>query len=548
MDARPTPPHDGSPPRRVDDVDAVAWDDTADVVVVGLGGAGVVAALEAREAGADVLAVDRFGGGGATAVSGGVVYAGGGTAVQAEAGVDDTVDAMEAYLRAETDGVVSDATLRRFCETSGAHLAWLADRGVPFEASLCPVKTSYPSNRYYLYLSGNEALPEFAALAPPAARGHRTKGTGLPGAALYAPLRARAEADGVRVHTRTRADRLVLDAAGRVVGVEVIAVRPGWPARLHDLAWRVGLAVKNYLPQVQKRLTGLCTRLEARHGRRRALRARRGVILTTGGFVYDRAMMKALAPAYRPGMPLGTPGCDGSGIRMGVAVGAATDRLDRVSAWRFLNPPMAWAQGVVVDREGVRYCNESAYGARLGRQMVEAHDGEALLVLDDALLKAAWRQLAPGRAQWFQQAPGVINMLTNRRSAPTLEGLAAAARVPAEALRRTVEAYNAAIAEGRPDDLGKDDAFRRPLTTPPFHVMDVGIRSKRFPCPTLTLGGLVVSEETGAVLQPGGDPIPGLFAAGRTAVGVSSENYVSGLSIADCVFSGRRAGRHVAQG
>ena len=59
-----------------------AWDDTFDVVVVGLGGAGASAALEAAESGARVLVLERFHGGGTTSVSGGVVYAGGGTTIQ----------------------------------------------------------------------------------------------------------------------------------------------------------------------------------------------------------------------------------------------------------------------------------------------------------------------------------------------------------------------------------------------------------------------------------------------------------------------------------
>jgi len=62
----------------------------------------------------------------------------------------------------------------------------------------------------------------------------------------------------------------------------------------------------------------------------------------------------------------------------------------------------------------------------------------------------------------------------------------------------------------------------------------------------LTLGGLVVAEETGQVRRADGTVVPGLYAAGRSAVGLCSRSYVSGLSLADCVFSGRRAGRHAA--
>ena len=63
----------------------------------------------------------------------------------------------------------------------------------------------------------------------------------------------------------------------------------------------------------------------------------------------------------------------------------------------------------------------------------------------------------------------------------------------------------------------------------------------------LTLGGLTVAEDTGQVLREDGSIVGGLYAAGRTAVGLCSNSYVSGLSLADCVFSGRRAGKHAAQ-
>jgi 3-oxo-5alpha-steroid 4-dehydrogenase len=152
------------------------WDERADVVVVGFGAAGASTAIEAVEAGADVLVLDRFGGGGASAMSGGVVYAGGGTAIQQAAGVRDTPEAMYDYLSQEVGDAVSQATLRRFCSGSVDMIAWLAERGVPFEGSLCPYKTSYPTNRHYLYYSGSELSTR--DVAAPAPRGHRTHGKG----------------------------------------------------------------------------------------------------------------------------------------------------------------------------------------------------------------------------------------------------------------------------------------------------------------------------------------------------------------------------------
>src|SRR5262249_2477410 len=86
----------------------------AELARAGLGAAGACAAIEASDAGASVVVLDRFEGGGATALSGGVVYAGGGTSVQREAGVEDTPGAMLAYLEREVGDTAQQETLREF--------------------------------------------------------------------------------------------------------------------------------------------------------------------------------------------------------------------------------------------------------------------------------------------------------------------------------------------------------------------------------------------------------------------------------------------------
>ncbi len=100
---------------------------------------------------------------------------------------------MFEYLKLETKGVVSEETLRDFVDSSVTTLDWLQSKGVPFEGSLCPYKTSYPTDDYYLYYSGNEGFSPFKDAAKPAPRGHRAKGEGLPGASFYEPLRRTAE-------------------------------------------------------------------------------------------------------------------------------------------------------------------------------------------------------------------------------------------------------------------------------------------------------------------------------------------------------------------
>ncbi len=523
----------------------MSWDVQVDVVVVGFGAAGACAAIEAADAGADVVVLDRFGGGGATALSGGVVYAGGGTEYQRAAGVDDSPEAMYAYLRTEVGDVVSADTLRAFCRDSVAQLDWLSRQGVPFEASLCPYKTSYPTNRHYLYYSGSEVSAR--DVAAPAPRGHRARGRGTSGAVLFDRLASAARQRGVRVLTQTRARRLLTGDDASVIGVECTALR-GAPALAHRFLHRVATKPWLYVPKLGRLLHRPVAWLERRYGRALRVHARRGVVLSAGGFVANRAMMREHAPGYRGGLPLGTPADDGSGIRLGTEVGAATAHLDRVSVWRFLSPPAALLRGVLVDRSGRRVGDESRYGAAIGEAVVTRHDGWAWLLVDRDVLAQARREMR-GQTLWFQRIQARYLLTFARRSASTVADVAVRAGIDPEALVATVTEYNDAARAGLADPAGKPADLVGPLDRSPYSLIDCSVRPRlAYPAPILTLGGLCVVEETGQVRRDDGSPIAGLYAAGRTAVGVCSRSYVSGLSLADCVFSGRRAGCHAADG
>lgn len=527
----------------------MSWDLSADVVVVGAGVAGAAAAIEALDAGADVIALERFGGGGTSTISGGIVYAGGGTAVQREAGVEDTVDAMYAYLAREVGDAVRPATLRRFCEESPATVDWLMRNGVPFEGSLCPYKTSYPTDRHYLYYSGSEAAGGFRDVAPPAPRGHRAKGRGTSGKQLYRPLIESALAKGLRFERQTRATRLVTDGAGAVVGVGCLSLRDAprqvraRHARLASLSAKPGI----YYPPMRRALDKQVRRIEDRYARPIRIEARSGVILSAGGFIANRAMVAEHAPRYLGGLPLGTPGDDGSGIALGVEAGGATDKLSHISAWRFIVPPSAFLGSILVDRNGNRMVDESRYGAALGHAMIAERNREGWLLADAELVAQARAQLGD-QTNWFQRIQAETMMRVDGTTAPTLAEVAAEVGVDPAGLAATVAAHNDAITAGEPDPMGKPDDFRRPLRTGPYSLFDVSLKkSLTNPLPMLTLGGLVVDEVTGAVLDDRGAPVAGLYAAGRTAVGICSNSYVSGLSLADAVFSGRRAAADAAR-
>jgi 3-oxo-5alpha-steroid 4-dehydrogenase len=558
-----TLPADGTlpiePPLAVD-AQGFAWNHTCDVLVVGLGAAGAAAAIAAKEAGANVLVVDRFDGGGATAKSGGIVYAGGGTRYQKSAGYDDTPDAMFRYLRQETGDAVSELTLRRFCEDSRGLIEWLESLGADFSANAPPThrdvlvpraqdaqerppKTSYPKDGIYLYYSGNEAVPSYAQHAPPAPRGHRTRGSWLSGKALFEFLQRKVLGLGIPVLTQSAARRLIVDAkTGSVIGAEVWQLQPGSDAsRKHRKLMRWAEGLHNVAGARADRLRAKALALELAEARPLRIRATGGVVLTTGGFIFNREMVDRHAPKYRETMRLGTTGCDGSGIRLGQSAGGVPARMDKVSAWRFINPPTAWPQGVAVNRQGQRFCNEQVYGARLGVEMCDHNQGHAWLILDRKLRRAAMREALFGGLWFFQSVPAFLLMLFAPR-ARTLAKLAARVGLDAGALSATVQAYNAAAAGKGPDPLGKSQPMLHALDRAPYYALDISAGSRSFPCPAITLGGLKVDETSGAVLDQNARAIRGLYAAGRTAIGIASNGYVSGLSIADCLWSGKRAG------
>ena len=523
------------------------WDAEVDVIVVGFGGAGACAALEGAQNGASVLVLDRFHGGGATAASGGIIYAGGGTPYQKAAGFEDTPEEMYKYLKQEVGDVVADETLRRFCEGSPEMIRWLEEMGVPFEASLCPFKTSYPTDKYFLYFSGNENHTSYKANAKPAPRGHRARGTGMSGLTLFHALEKAVRKQGIQVRCQTDVQRLVFGDDGSVIGVEGRAVPGPVSHRLHGAISFINAKANTYDVILHgKWLNAMNGMISTLRGKRFSARARKGVILCAGGFMFNCDMVRKHNPAFRGCLPLGTYGDDGAGIRLGESAGGATAKMDRMAPWRFYVPPEALMQGVLVDKEGQRICSEDLYGAKQGDYVV-AHGGKAYLIFDSKTYKEAVSHFGD-QCAWFQKLTMIPTLLLMRKKASTIKQLAAKIKLPPEALEKTIAEYNALAKEGKPDPMGKTQKRFVPLDAPPFYAVDESLTTKMgIPTAAMTLGGLVVNEQTGQVMREDGSSIEGLYAAGRNAIGICSNGYfASGSSISDCVFSGRRAARHAA--
>ncbi|KAF7540510.1 hypothetical protein G7054_g1358 [Neopestalotiopsis clavispora] len=520
---------------------------SSNVVVVGSGIAGVCASIAAAENGLSVLLIDRAHGGGASAMSGGVIYAGGGTTQQKQAGfVHDTPENMFAYLRQEVGDAVDDDTLKRFCFESVERLEWLEKYGARFEASLCPYKTSYPTDKHYLYHSGSETAYPFYKHAEPAPRGHRMAQRGFSGYQLWRVLFDSAIRLGVQFQPATKAHRILLDENGAVKGVQVRVLKEGahgfW---LHKNLSRKIQQLQLAFPSIAGMLHRAGERLWDRAAVSEAIDTP-AVILAAGGFAFNEKMRREYLPMYANVAPLGTPGDDGQGIKLGREVGGSVSHMNRMTAWRFLYPPTALLEGIVVRKDGLRMVSEDVYGSRLTNSMMLQGQGKAFLVLDSRQWSKAKTQLS-----WQTQTPLKVQRMEwlywNHRKAASLEDLAQKLGVVSGALQETVRLYNSAVAAGIEDPMHKNPEYCSSITQGPFYGIDISATPSGLQALLgLTLGGLRVNGQTGLVLREDGSQINGLYAAGRNAVGVCSNEYISGLSLADGVFSGKRAGEHVS--
>jgi len=535
------------PPLTIADPETAEWSDEADVVIVGLGGAGVVSALQTIEEGGSVIAIDRFGGGGATEKSGGVVYAGG-TRYQKEAGFDDSADEMFKYLKHEGTPV-RDETLRRFCENSSADIEWISGFGVEFGSTYYDNRVAYPPDPYYLYYTGMEKFrSEHAYVAP---RGHRTVGKGATGKNYFAPLRDAALKAGARFIPHAPIRRLVQDNSGNVIGVDIQEIPNAFQSEHQKLFRKVDPYKFNNSGPAQKAIEETAD-FEARIPQvRRLIRARRGVILSAGGYNYNLELFARYRPIIRRAYPDivrgGSMGCDGSGIELGTTVGGELSHMDQLFCTKGISPPEAFVTGVLVNMEGNRFIAEDAYAGNVGCAVSEqSNEGTAWLIVDATTYWQGLRQLLwplSNAISWWGM-PALLNLfLGGTKKARSVSTLAQKIGIDAEQLTATIDAYNMHSRQHSDNEQFKLPQHLKPQDRGPWRAINMSMRNKWGFSGTMPYGGLTVDEDTGNVTRNDGSIVTGLYAAGRTAVGICSESNFSGLSIADTIFSGRRAAR-----
>ena len=476
--------------------DVEHWTHTKDVLIVGFGGAGACAAIEAADNGASVAVFEAASeSGGSTKLSSAELYLGGGTQVQKAVGYDDSVEDVFGYLMDSNGPQADEAKTRAYAEGGATHLDWLMALGVPFKMSEYPERAMMALTDDCLLYTGSEKAWPYVERYTPAPRGHNLYIEGDNGGPLFIEILTDAvNARDIDVHLEARALRLIVDRHG-----------PG------------------------QRIVGLVVREDMEE---RFYCAKKGVILCAGGFVMNAEMMQRYAPelAKSGTVPIGNPNDTGGGIQMGLSVGARAINMHEGFLSVPFYPPATLTHGIFVNGQGQRFINEDAYHGRIGCYLVkQTFPVYLVLNVDDyADYETASWLAAPVRG-----------------TGETLEELAAELDLPNGVLAETVGQYNVAAERGMDAAFHKSKAWLKPLTGP-YVALDCTPGAGAF-LPHFTLGGLDTTVD-GAVLNSEGECIGGLYAAGRTACGVPrrGDGYASGSSVGDATFSGRRAGRHAA--
>ncbi len=464
----------------------------ADLVVIGLGCAGVCAAIEAREAGADVLVFERAsGGGGVTGMAAGHLYLGGGTRVQKAVGVEDTVEDMFTYLMMNTPEP-DEEKIRLYCNESVSHFDWLVEQGVPFNDTMYKGKHVLQMTDECLIWSGNEEVHPFRDKAKPAPRGHKVAQVGeLGGAKMMECLIEKAESLGVRFVYDAHVYNLVREDA-RIVGV----------------SYRVYGEEKG------------------------SLRARKGVILAAGQFTKNEDLLEEYLPelldeAYTRQF---APYDDGAGHQLGKAAGGVLKHMDGALMTAAFYPPESHIKGILVNKQGKRYVSEDSYHSRSSMFTTQQTDRAGWLIVDEKTYAV--------EPQHYGAYPLVDAF-------ESVEEMEKALGMPTGTLQQTVSSYNEHAARGEDPEFHKGKKWLTPLDHPPYAALDASVGQATYMA--FTLGGLEVTID-GEVVAEGGGTLPGLYAIGGCASNIAQDGtgYSSGTCLGESTFFGRRAGRHVA--
>lgn len=481
----------------------VKFDEEYDVIIIGTGFAGLAAAAKAAERGYKVLILEKMG-----RVGGNSVINGGGMAVpmnkyQKKHGIEDSGEKFIADCLKGGLGINHVEMLQTIVKRSNDALEFALKCGAKFQ----DVKPAW--------FGGHSVA--------------RTLVTeNMSGSAIIQPMAAFVEKlPGCKIMTRTKMDDFVMSADGTsVVGVTA----------------RTNYRFDNKL---------LSDDMENKSGEKKVYKAKKGVILASGGFSMDKVFRKLQDPRIADDQDATNhEGATAGALLKAFQIGAMPVHIDWIQQGPWASPdergfgvaPLLTQQGlfvlgVAVDvRNGKRFMNEMAdRKTRADAEYVILREAPKMYPVVLGTYNTFGEQIYPQIEKGLQT--GVMKKFD------TLDALAANYKIPADALKETVKVYNeTALA-------GKEDAFKKQtlkdLKEAPIDMKGPFYAIRLMPKPHHTMGGLKIDTNARVISGNTNKPIPGLFAAGEVTGGTHGASRLGTVAVTDCLTFGMIAGENI---
>ncbi len=462
---------------------------TADVVVIGAGGAGMAAAVTANQEGKTVIVIEKTSNmGGNTTLAGGAFNAVDDGSEIALAR-NDSVDLYYEQTFHGGDQQGDPELVRTLVENAWDGVLWLKELGMEFELGVFTVTGGIYERAY------KPVEPE--------------------GSGFFKAYRSYMESHaGITIKYKTTAESLIVEN-GAVVGV----------ACTGEAGNQVIVKANNCI-------------ILATGGFSQNIEMRKKYNAETN-----------LWPTLDETIPsTNTPAITGDGITMAQAVGAELVQMGNIQLLPLGDPNTGSLSGniehavesrIFVNQEGNRFVNEGGRGDEMTLRLFEQPDTTMYIIMDSDTYPNG------DEANNFNERISDLVAAGRVYKADTLEELAGMIHVSAENLVKTVEEYNRHCLGG--DLEGQEDEFGRTLFTDTDKINN-GINqgpfyaAERMPTVHHTMGGVKINTST-QVINTQGDVIPGLFAAGEVTGGIHGSNRLGGNALTDTIVFGRIAGK-----
>ena len=468
------------------------WDKTCDVLVIGGGDAGMFAAVAAREAGADVILLEKAPSlfANSSSLSAGSANATG-TKAQIAAGVKDIGNEKEfaQEIMKTGKGIADPVLVKLFAENSKYAMDWLTDHGVIF-------------------------TPQANA----AFRMKRMLGCNKHTGAQYVEVLAEAAKKiGVKIEMRTRAEELITNMqADQVLGVTAV-----------------------------------------RGKRRISYRAKKAVIIATGGFCGDVSMIDRYILDFKGALTFSSMDSTGDGLKMACKIGAGTTHMNFAAVyaygvpmdstgksrrgWIYRGHVMNLYGPITVGPDAKRFVNDDLGATSISQAMHVKGFNTVYQIATEAQLEDFMKNDAIQVIGWSQEEfrKEMKEQKVFIKKADTIEELAKKLGLDPKALQATLNRYNGFVKAGKDEDFNRK-YMKGTFEKGPYYGFVC------LPIAGISIGGLRVDGNLN-VLDVYDKPIKGLLAAGEAIGGVHGGSYIGGNSVGASLTLGQLAGKLAAK-